>query len=413
LAFWDRFFGGRDDGVTPNDNGASAYSPGDPDGMSFDGEPTFHNRSLSFPMASAWDGWPGDWSTPAWDNIGSYSGGYGLSRLIDTAWFCIDLNASVLSSMPVYRLQDGTVADSPSWMTNPDPTIYTSWQEFAKQLFWDYHMGEAFVLPMATGPNGMPMNFRVIPPWLINVEMRGGSRDYMLGSTNVTDDILHIRYQSTTVDARGHGPLEAAGARMTAAGLLQRYAMKLAETGGTPHYWIGIDSTMTKEQAADYLDQWVDSRTHRAGEPALMTRGGTLNQLQSMNAKDMSLLELAQFNESRVAVSLGVPPYLAGLPSGGDSLTYSNVEQLFEFHDRSSLRPKATAVMGALSGWALPTGESCELNRDEYSRPGLLERAQAQQIWIANGVTTPQAVASMERLTSEPSAVSLTGGDDT
>jgi phage portal protein BeeE len=37
-----------------------------------------------------------------------------------------------------------------------------------------------------------------------------------------------------------------------------------------------------------------------------------------MNPKDMALLELLTWNDSRIAVMLGVPPFLVGLPSGGD-----------------------------------------------------------------------------------------------
>lgn len=342
-----------------------------------------------------------------------------MQRLIDTAWDCIDLNSSVLASMPVYLLGNGQVMPPIPWMTNPDPMIYTSWQEFAKQFFWDFHLGEVFVLPMAKTSDGLPMQFRVVPPWLINVEMKGGGRQYTLGFEDVTADILHVRYQSTTTDAHGHGPLEVAGARMVTAGLIQRYARKLVETGGTPHYWIGIDTALTKAQADDMLEQWVESRISHPADPAFISRGGKLNQTQAMSAKDMALLELEQFSESRIAVALGVPPFLAGLPAGGDSLTYSNVSQLFDFHDRSSLRPKADAGMSALSGWALPPGLCCELNRDEYSRPGFLERVQGYQLLFnmidengQRGITV-QEIRQMERLHGESSAVSLTGGYDT
>ena len=58
------------------------------------------------------------------------------------------------------------------------------------------------------------------------------------------------------------------------------------------------------------------------------------------------MLELAQFTESRIAVLLGVPPFLVGLPSGGDSMTYSNVSSLFDFHDRSYLRTAAESRHG-------------------------------------------------------------------
>ena len=90
-----------------------------------------------------------------------------------------------------------------------------------------------------------------------------------------------------------------------------------------------------------------------------------------------------------------------GLPSGGDSMTYSNVSSLFDFHDRASLRPKANAVMTALSGWALPRGQSVELNRDEYSRPALADRAQAYKILSEIGVMSVDEIRTMERLQGE------------
>jgi len=383
---------------------APADSPGDPEGVVLEGEETY-SRSLPGILPSPWNGWPAEWGT-GWDSS------LGLNRLVDVAWSAIDLNSSVLSSMPVYRLRNGRVLPPLSWMINPDPTIYTSWSEFIKQLFWDYHCaGEAFVLPMAKFADGNPLRFRVVPPWLVNVELRGGMREYTIGSQDFTDDILHIRYQSNTADAHGHGPLEVGGARMTAAGLLQRYGQQLAETGGTPHYWIGVDRTLTKPEADDLLNQWVDSRARHAGHPALLSGGATLNTAQSMSAKDMALLELSQFNEARIAVLLGVPPLLLGLPSGGDSMTYKNSEGIYDFHDRSSLRPKANDVMSALSGWALPSGQSVELNRDEYTRPGMKERAEAWQILLEMGVVTTDEIRAAERFLGEFSAASLTGAE--
>lgn len=134
------------------------------------------------------------------------------------------------------------------------------------------------------------------------------------------------------------------------------------------------------------------------------------------------MAELEQFNESRIAVLLGVPPFLVGLPSGsGDSMTYSNVTSLFDFHDRSYLRTAATHVMSAISYWALPRGQAAELNRDEYSRPAFDQRAPAWEKFVDMGAVTPEAVARYERFqgdTTEPEAdagetamTALTGGE--
>jgi HK97 family phage portal protein len=406
MGFWDWLTGA---GATPNatvgdpDSVGPTYTPGDPDGFEFeDAEPS--NNRMAAVVTSPWDGWPERWATPAWGQMGPK-----FEELVDTAWAALDLNSSVLSAMPVYRTRNGRVLEPMTWMMNPDPTIYTSWHEFAKQLFWDFQLGEAFVLPMARAADGFPYNFRVIAPWLMSVEMRNGRREYKLGSLDVTDDVLHIRYKSTTDNARGVGPLESGKARLVAAGVLARYATEIAEGGGIPYYALEVPRRLTKTEADDLLQQWWASRTRNLGKPAVLSGGVTAKQLQ-MTPQDMALLELAQFNESRIAILLGVPPFLLGLPSGGDSMTYSNVSSLFDFHDRAGLKPKAVHVMSALSGWVLPRGQSAELNRDEYSRPAFKERAEANAILFDRGVLTAEEWRTMERLVGTESAEALTGG---
>jgi hypothetical protein len=108
-----------------------------------------------------------------------------------------------------------------------------------------------------------------------------------------------------------------------------------------------------------------------------------------------------------------VPPFLVGLPSG-DSMTYSNVQQVFDFHDRSSLRPKASAVMSGFSDWALPRGTTAELNRDEYSRPAFAERADAWVKLKTAGMVSVDEYRAAERFTGEApevAVVALTGGE--
>jgi phage portal protein BeeE len=111
-------------------------------------------------------------------------------------------------------------------------------------------------------------------------------------------------------------------------------------------------------------------------------------------------------------VLLGVPPYILGLPTD-DPMTYKNVSQVFDFHDRRYLKTAATRVMSALSGWALPRGQSVELNRDEYSRPDLLERAQAYEKLVTLGVLSAPEIRVMERLVdADLSTSAIDDGED-
>lgn len=400
--------------VDPNENdpatvgapgtvGPPAQTGGDPHGVVIEGpeNPGWWPPKI---VPSAWSGWPDDWLTPQWNGA--------LQPLTDTAWTCLDLNASVLSSMPPYLVGAAASLDT-SWLLNPDPDLYSSWEEFAKQLFWDYQLGEAFVLATAFYSSGWPARFHVVSPWLVEVEIVGGRRRYTIGGVDVSADLLHLRYTSRVGDARGHGPLEAGRARLVEAAVLNRYASSFAAAGGVPTSILTHPEELTKDQAADLQAQWVQARTSHLGEPAVLSGGVSFATVQ-LSPKDAALVELSQMTESRIAVLLGVPPFLVGLPSGGDSMTYSNVTGLFDYHWRAGLRPKAQTVMAGLSGWALPRTTVVELNRDAYIQPEPLQRAQTYQILAAikdpsgNPAISVEEIRAIERFNLAGTTAGLT-----
>ena len=137
------------------------------------------------------------------------------------------------------------------------------------------------------------------------------------------------------------------------------------------------------------------------GLPAVLS-GGVDFRVLSFDPEKMALVDLANWNEARIAVLLSVPPICMALPSGGDPMTYLNATALFDYRWRAGLRPLAQHVMSALSGWALPRGTTVELNRDEFVRPGPLERAQAAEIWNRIGAESVEEIAHTERFTMPP-----------
>jgi HK97 family phage portal protein len=407
MGFWTSLLGWPNHvGVTPNANVSPAdpptvaapdYSPGDPNGVEIEPGPPVQVRSLPVIAPSPWSGWPAEWATPQWDWNGRFN------ALVDIAWSCIDRSATVLSAMPVYRTRSGKVIEPTTWMVNPDPSIYTSWHEFAKQLFRDYMMGEAFVMPIMLDANGYPMRFRVVPPWMMHVEMRGGIRQYRMGGAagfDVTGEVLHIRYDSATDSARGRGALEVAGGRQITAGLIEAYTREIVRNGGVPLYTLETDAPLDADEAQDLLNQWLASRRNNLGAPAVLDSGASLQTHQGMSPRDMAMIEIAQFTEARICILLGVPPFIMGVPMG-ESMTYSNVSQVFDQHDRMSLRPMAAAVMGALSAWALPSTQRAELNRDEYSRPDFGARVTAWATLLDKKVVSTDEVRTAERFQGE------------
>ena len=358
----------------PNTVGPPNVNPGDPNGVVIDTSGTSGPPPLQV-LPSAWSGWPASWWPPAWGNSQ-------FSRLTDTAWFCVDLNASLLATMPPYLVNAADSLDA-EWLRNPDPDVYSSWEEFAKQLFWDYQLGEVFVLATARYADGRPARFHVVSPWFVEIDIVNGLRRYKIGNTVVSSgpggDLMHLRYSSRVDDAHGHGPLEAGAGRLIAADMLSRYASTVASNGGIPSSILKHPEELTADQSAALQAQWVQARMSSIGMPAVLS-GGVEWEATQINPKDMALVELAQWNESRIALLFGVPPFLAGLPSGGDSMTYSNVTSLFDYHWRAGLRPKAQTVMAGLSEWALPRNTIVEVNRDAYIRPEPYQRAQTAEI---------------------------------
>jgi HK97 family phage portal protein len=398
------------DDVTPNPNdpasvppatvGPNVAQPGDPHGVEVEGPATTATTPPAI-VPSVWSGWPADWLPPHWEAR--------LVELTDTAWMCLDLNSSLMSTMPPYLVDAAPNLDA-DWINNPQPGVYASWEEFAKTLFWDYQLGEAFVLATSYYSTGWPARFYVVPPATVKVDIAAGVRRYRIGTVDVTDDMLHIRYQGNVSDAHGHGPLEVGAGRQVAARLLAQYATRLA-TSGIPSSVLEHPDELDPQQSADLQAQWVQARMSTIGEPAVLSGGVTWKPTQ-LSPRDMALLELQSFNESRIAVLLGVPPFIVGLPSGGDPMTYSNVSQIFDFHWRAGLRPKAQAVMAALSAWALPRGTTLEVNRDAYVQPDPYVRAQTAEILNrikdeqGNPVASVAEIRDRERFTSTPDPLS-------
>jgi len=328
------------------------------------------------PDVQAWQGWPVGWETPLW-NGATYTG-----RLVSTLWTCIDLNTRQLASFPAYGVKGVKVIPLPEWANNPEPELYSDWVEFAKQLFNTFQScGEAIL--WCTGrysesSGGYPARFCVLNPQLVNVEWVDGNIEYSIGGRHLDrKDICHIKYESMPTNLRGIGPLEWASRSIVSAAALEKMASDMAAKGGIPWGVLKSPRKLNGKEAKELQDQWLQGATSRNGAPAVLS--GTL-ELESFatSPREMALLELRIFDETRISAALGVPPYMVGLPMP-DGLTYSTASQALDFHWRTTLRTHAGAVASAMSQWLLPRGSGVEFNRDEYIRPDPETRARTYQ----------------------------------
>ena len=327
-------------------------------------------------QAMAWAGWPSNWDvpsnltgSPAWMSGGS-----------DIAFAALDKNAVAFADMPVTVEKRRVAVTPPTWLQNPCPPVYSQWGEFARQAWMSYQaLGETFIVVTSRFmDDDRPRTFMVVDPWLVNAEIVDGRRVYSIGGVDATSDILHIRYQSWPGDARGHGPLEVARERMLAVKVLMRYGADLASSGGIPWGVLTSKYRITQEQSDRLKMQWISAARTRMGAPAILDGELKLDVLQ-VTPKDMMLSDLQKFAEARISVLLGVPPHLLALPNEA-SMTYTNVQDIYDAHWRGTLRPHGNYILRAISNWALPSGTDLLLNATSYTRPGPQERANYYQI---------------------------------
>lgn len=349
--------------------------------------------------AQAWAGWPTGWATPNTWSVGSWQPD------TDIVFACISQNAVAVADMPVVVSKNRVQQDSPSWLVNPNPLTYAHWGEFLRQVWWSYQaIGEAFILATSRFADGYPRTFMMIDPWLINAEIVDGQRRYSINGIDCTEDTCHVRYASWPGDARGHGPLESARERVLAAKVFMRYGADLAANGGIPWAVLKSKFRLTPDQAQKLKEQWITSARSRMGAPAILDQELELEPIQ-VTPSNMALSEQQKFAEARIAVLLGVPPYLVGLPSGSDSQTYSNINMLFDYWWRITLRPHGQYILRALSEWALPGHVDLILNSAAYTQPGPQERAQYYAMMRSIEALTIGEIRAAEGLNPEVPAV--------
>ena len=354
--------------VVPNDNPPiGTVGPNVPQGVG--DQHVIYPAAFPPPQAVAWQGWPSEWAVP-WGN------GVQIAGLLDVVFAAVDRNASAFASMPPSSIKGGRrLAEQPTWSRNPQPEVYASWHEFAQQVWWAFQLaGEALVVATSRfADSGYPRTFFVAPPWLLQVEILDGQRSYFLGGEDITTDVCAIRYVSTVDDAHGHSPMETATNRLRTIAALQRYGTDLASQGGVPWGVLKAKNRMTADQALDLRMQWVTAARDRLGAPAVLDNDTDLMVTQ-MQPKDMQLVELQQAAEARLAVLLGVPPYMLALPTNAGSLTYNTATLIYAEH-YGWLRTKISQIAGALSGWAVPWGTDIEFDAERYIQAPAKERA--------------------------------------
>jgi HK97 family phage portal protein len=164
--------------------------------------------------------------------------------------------------------------------------------------------------------------------------------------------VLHMRLFHPANDHYGMSPIEAAAAAIDLHNTAQRWNKALLDNSARPSgalVYTARDGNLTPEQY-DRLKRELESGFQgalNAGRPLLL-EGGLDWKSMSLTPKDMDFIEAKNAAAREIALALGVPPMLLGIP--GDA-TYANYQEANRTFWRQTVLPLVDRVASNLSRW--------------------------------------------------------------
>ncbi|MCL4766445.1 MAG: phage portal protein [Hyphomicrobiaceae bacterium] len=228
-----------------------------------------------------------------------------------------------------------------------------------------------------------PDRMRVIPGadgWPEAFEYAAGGRTTRLGGEVLPSvaRILHVRLFHPVNDHYGLSPVEAAATAIDLHNTASRWNKALLDNSARPSGALVYNSggQLTGEQferlKAELEGSFQGARN--AGRPLLL-EGGLDWKSMSLTPRDMDFVEVRHGAAREIALALGVPPMLLGIP--GDN-TYANYQEANRTFWRQTVLPLVSRTAGSLSAWLSPAwGEQLELEPDLDAIEGLSSEREA------------------------------------
>ena len=167
--------------------------------------------------------------------------------------------------------------------------------------------------------------------------------------------ILHLKLFNPVNDHYGLSPIEAAATAIDIHNTASRWNKALLDNSARPSgalVYTSRDGNLSPEQVERLkaeLEQGFQGAAH-AGRPLLL-EGGLDWKSMSLSPKDMDFIEAKHAAAREIALALGVPPMLLGIP--GDN-TYSNYAEANRTFWRQTVLPLVNRTAKALSQWLSP-----------------------------------------------------------
>ena len=216
-----------------------------------------------------------------------------------------------------------------------------------------------------------PDRMKVIPgpdgwPEAHEYTVNGASVRYAGEVADGVPPILHLRLFHPANDYYGMSPIEAASTAIDIHNTAAQWNKALLDNSARPSgalVYTGGEGRLTAEQFTRLRDELETGfqGARQAGRPLLLEGGLDWKPL-GLSPKDMDFIEAKNAAAREIALAMGVPPMLLGIP--GDN-TFSNYQEAQRAFWRTTVLPLFNRTAKALAGWLAPAwGDTLDLRGD-------------------------------------------------
>ncbi|WP_319517186.1 phage portal protein [uncultured Martelella sp.] len=305
----------------------------------------------------------------------------------------VRLIAEAAGNMPWQLFENGTlVSDHPLLSLLKRPNRRMCGADFLEALFGALLLsGNAYVEPIVLGEDLRelhllrPDRIRVIEGrdgWPEAYEYRTGNHVSRFAAEGDGLSLLHMRLFHPLDDQTGFSPLAAAQRALDLHNAASVWNKALLDNSARPSgalvYQPKDGGNLTAEQY-ERLKQELEegySGPVKAGRPLLL-EGGLDWKAMGLTPRDMDFTEARNGAARDIALAIGVPPMMLGIP--GDN-TYSNYQEANRAFYRLTVLPLIARTAASLTAWLEPVyGEGLKLEPDLDQVPALA--AERDALW--------------------------------
>lgn len=322
---------------------------------------------------------------------------------------CVTLISGATAALSVAGYRSGAPMNpTPTLLARPNP-YDTPWN-FYRDSAWNMATrGEVVWFVASVDGSGRPAALVVVPLHELTVEENADNRlrpTYRWGDVTSTryspatpdGRFVHVVFARDPGDLRGSGPLQLTRTAVSVAVESQEWAANFYAVGGPGTTELHSAEELEDWETADLKAQWT------ANPPNVpqVTSGDIEVRDHDVNPNGAQMLEGRQYANGDSARTFGVPGALLEYASGGSSLTYQNIAEVFTLFVRSSLSINYLEPMEQALSDLLPRPMSARFNVDAFLRADPKTRWEIYEIASRVIGVTDAATIAREREGIDP-----------